>query len=54
MSFFGRAWYAAAEQYGRDRSEAYGRWAKLWRAVQLVMIVLLVLGIVWASGGPRG
>lgn len=54
MSFFGRAWYAAAEQYGRDRSETYGRRAKLGVFLGWVAIVLLVGGILYVKGGPWG
>lgn len=54
MSFFRRAWYSAADQYGRDRSEAYGRRAKLGAFLGVIAIVVLVMGIVYVSRGPFG
>jgi hypothetical protein len=54
VSFFERARYAAAEQYGRDRSEAYGRRAKLGVILGWVAIALLVGGILYVKGGPWG
>jgi len=54
MDFFDRAWNSAAEQYGRDRSEKYGRFARAWRLIQLAAIVALVVGISLAASGGLG
>jgi hypothetical protein len=54
MSFFGRAWHAAAEQYGRDRSEAYGRRARWGVFLGWLAIVALVMGIAYVRQGPWG
>jgi hypothetical protein len=54
VSFFERAWYSAADQYGRDRSEAYGRWAKLGAFLGVLGIVVLIFGIAYVSRGPWG
>lgn len=51
MGFFDRAWDSAADEYGRSRAEKYGAVARMIRAVQVVAIVVLALGIgyLWAS-----
>lgn len=46
MGFFERAWRSAGDEYGRTRAEKYGKWAKLLRTIQLLMMVALVIGIV--------
>lgn len=51
MGFFETAYHAAAAEYGRSRAESYGRWAKIMRALQLLAVVALALGVgyLWAS-----
>jgi hypothetical protein len=46
MGFFDRAWYSAAEQYGVNRAEKYGRIAKLGRFLALLACLALAAGIV--------
>jgi len=46
MGFFDRAWYSAAEQYGANRAEKYGRIAKLGRALAALACLVLAAGIV--------
>lgn len=52
MGFYDRAWSAAADQYGRDRSEKYGKVAKAIRLFQLAAAVALAIGIIvmWNIG----
>lgn len=52
MWFYTRAWTAAAEQYGKDRAEKYGRIAKIVRAFYVLACLALILGIVhlWNLG----
>lgn len=51
MGFFDRAWDSAADEYGRKRAEKYGAVARFIRAVQVVLMILLALGIgyLWAG-----
>ena len=52
MSFFGRAYGAAADEYGKQRAEKYGRVARAWRGFQIVVIIALGIGIfyMWSVG----
>ena len=52
MGFYGRARIAAAEQYGRDRSERYGKVARALALFKLAVGVALVIGIfvMWSVG----
>lgn len=47
MGFFDRAYSAAADQYGRDRSEKYGRVARFIRGFQIIVGIAFILGIVY-------
>lgn len=51
MGFFDRAWNSAADEYGRTRAEKYGAVARVIRAVQVVVMIALALGIgyLWAG-----
>lgn len=46
MGFYERAWNSAADSYGAARAEKYGRIARFWRGVQIMMILGLALGII--------
>jgi hypothetical protein len=52
MGFFEKAWGSAAETYGAARAEKWGKVARFWRALQLLLGVLLIIGIVymWTLG----
>lgn len=52
MGFHDRAWNAAADQYGRDRSEKYGKVARAVALFKLLLGVALVIGIItmWNIG----
>lgn len=55
MGFFDIAWRAAAEAYGASRAEKYGKVARAWRVVQMLMVIVLILAIVWAANsGAEG
>ncbi len=54
MDFFERAWHSAAEQYGRDRAEKYGRVARGLALGRLLAIVVLVILISIAYSGGFG
>lgn len=55
VTFHKRAWYAAADEYGRQRAAQYGRYANTRRALGLLaVIILLLLVIVAAQGGFGG
>lgn len=52
MGFQDRAWNAAADEYGRQRAEKYGKVAKATQLFKLVVGVALVIGIIvmWNIG----
>jgi len=54
VSFQRRAWYAAADEYGRRRAERYGAYARAGRGAALLASVLLLAGIVVAARGGFG
>lgn len=54
MGFFDHAWKAAAEQYGADRSEKYGKIARFWAGLQVVAIILFVAAIAYMIGKHGG
>jgi hypothetical protein len=54
VSFQRRAWYAAADEYGRRRAERYGAYARAGRGVCWLAGVLLLVGIVVAAHGGFG
>jgi hypothetical protein len=51
MGFFDRAWNSAAEEYGRTRAEKYGAVARFIRAIQVMVMIALALGVgyLWAG-----
>jgi hypothetical protein len=55
VSFHRRAWYAAADEYGRRRAEQYGRYARARAALGLcaavVLAVLTIVAVMGAFGG---
>lgn len=53
MGFYERAYGAAAEEYGRQRAEKYGRIARAWQVVKVTAAIALVIGIIymWHVGG---
>jgi len=55
MGFMDRAWDSAADEYGKNRAEKYGRLMRAWRAIQVVACLLLALGIAYmAHTGGQG
>lgn len=54
MSFFERAWDSAAQQYGSNRAEKYGRLARFGAFVGFLAMVLLGVGIYLAWNGMLG
>lgn len=54
MSFFGRAWDSAADRYGANRAEQYGRIAKAKAVLGIVAIVIMLMAVVYVAGGPWG
>lgn len=54
MTFHKRAWYAAADEYGRQRAEKYGRYASVGRSLGLLAVFLLTLGVIAAVQGAFG
>lgn len=54
MGFYERAWNSAADKYGMDRSEKYGRVARFGRLLQLAGIVVLVVLVSLAVSGTWG
>lgn len=54
MRFFERAWYSAADQYGRNRAESYGRWARFGAFLAFLLMAVLGLGIFLAWNGLLG
>lgn len=54
MSFFRTARNAAADQYGRNRAESYGRRARAGRWLVALAAVVLLFLIVSAAQGSLG
>ena len=52
MGFHDRAWNAAADEYGKQRAEKYGKVARAVRLFKLAVGVALVIGIIvmWNIG----
>lgn len=46
MSFHGKAWEAAAAEYGRVRAERYGRLARAWQWFKILAFLAGVIVIV--------
>lgn len=47
MGFHRKAYYAAADQYGRAHYQRYERWARFWLALKLAGACGLALGCVF-------
>ena len=54
MTFHRRAWYAAADEYGRRRAESYGRIARARLGLALLAVVLLIIGCIIAAQSGFG
>lgn len=49
MTFFGRAYDAAAQEYGRSRAEKYGRVARFLRWCQVAGLIAVALLVGWVA-----
>lgn len=49
MSFFRKAWYSGAEEYGKARAEKYGKIARLGNWIAFLSIMAFV-GYCWHLG----
>lgn len=54
MTFHRRARNAAADEYGRQRAERYGRIARARAALGILAVFLLTLGVIAAAHGAFG
>jgi hypothetical protein len=54
MSFHKRAWNAAADEYGRQRAEQYGRYAKARAILGVLTISVIVILTIAAAHGAFG
>lgn len=54
MTFHRRAWYAAADEYGRRRAERYGRYARARGWLGLIAVFGLTVCVIAAAQGAFG
>lgn len=54
MSFHSRAWHSAADEYGKQRAEQYGRIARGIRTAKVIGALCLLLAMAYFLVTGRG